>query len=334
MGHIMSSSKSTFLQIWQFYFKKKLSPSDILVLEFVLFKRVFQGKCNLSFQQSVDKISCVIDQSYRLSEREDTLDRRDSSKSPSVKWIQSCKMITKSYLLVTDGAQSCGLIILFTIDISRVVKLPLSQMGSPPLLILEVPIEACEGSMLLTLVLQEQGALFNSKLLQVPEITTNYIPVDANCIMGCVVKYSSLSLLKAPVIICNKGGEKPWLNHPWGRLFKVRYTIRKTGKWNLIKLKSRQVKSLRLKEIFLLHRQFSAVPMPCLVLVWTFAWCFICSCTEVVERFFLPRPNDSPDALIVRGLIILAGCLACPNLPWLHWLTACQWFFPHSNHKK
>ena len=155
-----------------------------------------------------DKISCVIDQSYRLSEREDTSDKKDSSKSPSVKWIQSCKMIGKSYLLVTDGAQACGLVIFFTINISRVAKLLISsQKGSPPLLILEVPIEACEGSMLLTLMLQEQGALLNSKLLQVPEITRHYIPVDANCIMGCVVKYSSLSLLKAPVIIRNKGGE-------------------------------------------------------------------------------------------------------------------------------
>ena len=82
-----------------------------------------------------------------------------------------------------------------------------SQKGSPPLLILEVPIEACERSMLLALVLQEQGALLNSKLLQVPEITKNYIQVDADCVMGCVVKYSSLSLLGGPVIICNKGGE-------------------------------------------------------------------------------------------------------------------------------
>ena len=117
-------------------------------------------------------------------------------------------MITKSYLLVTNGAQACSLVIFFTINISRVAKLLISsQKGSPTLLILEVPIEACEGSVLLALVLQEQGALLNSKLLQVPEIIRHYIPVDANCIMGCGVKYSSLSLLKAPVIICNKGGE-------------------------------------------------------------------------------------------------------------------------------
>jgi hypothetical protein len=75
----------------------------------------------------------------------------------------------KRYLLVTDRAQSRCLVILFTINISRVVKLLISsEEGSPPLLILEVPVEASEGAMLLALVLQEQGALLNSELLQVP----------------------------------------------------------------------------------------------------------------------------------------------------------------------
>ena len=87
-------------------------------------------------------------------------------------WYEACI----KYLLVTHRTQSSCLVIFFTVNISRIVKLLISsQKGSPPFLILEVPIEACEGSVLLTLVLQEQRALLNSKLLQVPEITTNYI---------------------------------------------------------------------------------------------------------------------------------------------------------------
>lgn len=63
---------------------------------------------------------------------------------------------TRGYLLISVGAEAGGFIIFFTIDICRVVELLIpSQKGSPALLILEMPVEACEGSVLLTLMLQK-----------------------------------------------------------------------------------------------------------------------------------------------------------------------------------
>ena len=80
----------------------------------------------------------------------------------------------RCYLLVTDGAEASCLVIFFTVNIRRVVELPVPpEQGPPPFLVLEVPVKTCEGSVLLTLVLQEQGALLHSELLQVPEIQRN-----------------------------------------------------------------------------------------------------------------------------------------------------------------
>ena len=76
---------------------------------------------------------------------------------------------TKRYSLVSMRAESCGLVILLTVDICRVVEcLVPPPHGAPPLLVLEVPVEAGEGSVLLALVLQVQGSLLHSELLQVP----------------------------------------------------------------------------------------------------------------------------------------------------------------------
>ena len=70
-GHIMSSSKSTFLQIWQFYFKVETKPLCYAarLRNDLLWMCIFQGKCYLFHHQTsvvYDKISCMIDQSYRL----------------------------------------------------------------------------------------------------------------------------------------------------------------------------------------------------------------------------------------------------------------------------
>ena len=70
--------------------------------------------------------------------------------------------------------QSCCLVVLLAVDVCGVVEGLVSPAhGAPPLLVLEVPVEAGEGSVLLTLVLQEQGALLHSELLQVPSGTNS-----------------------------------------------------------------------------------------------------------------------------------------------------------------
>merc|ERR1719244_1113078 len=59
---------------------------------------------------------------------------------------------------------ACCLIIFLTVDVSRVVECVVpSFVWSPPLLILEMPVEAGERSVLLALVLEKQGALVNTK---------------------------------------------------------------------------------------------------------------------------------------------------------------------------
>ena len=80
----------------------------------------------------------------------------------------------KVYSLISVRTQSRCLVVLLAVDVCAVVE----RLVPPPhwpssFLILEVPVEASEGAMLLALVLQEQGALLNSELLQVPEITRN-----------------------------------------------------------------------------------------------------------------------------------------------------------------
>ena len=51
----------------------------------------------------------------------------------------------------------------FIVDIKRSILLP---DRPSPALVLEMPIETCEGAMLLTFVLQKQGTLLNAKFLQ------------------------------------------------------------------------------------------------------------------------------------------------------------------------
>ena len=75
----------------------------------------------------------------------------------------------KVYLLVAIWTDTGCFIISFTIIIRTVVEGSVSAPDRPaPLLILEVPVEAGEGSVLLAFMLQKQGALLHTKLLQIP----------------------------------------------------------------------------------------------------------------------------------------------------------------------
>merc|ERR1719244_2328785 len=58
---------------------------------------------------------------------------------------------------------ACCLIIFLTVDVSRVVECVVPSFVWSPPLILEMPVEAGERSVLLTLVLEKQGALVNTK---------------------------------------------------------------------------------------------------------------------------------------------------------------------------
>ena len=76
---------------------------------------------------------------------------------------------TLSYLLIPVWTKACGLIVLLTVNICWVVKgLIATSNWSPPLLVLKMPVEAGERSVLLAFVLEKQWTLFNSELLQVP----------------------------------------------------------------------------------------------------------------------------------------------------------------------
>ena len=84
-----------------------------------------------------------------------------------------CKEII-FYSLVSIGAEASGLVVFLAVDVCGVVELLVTpQQRTSPLLILKMPIEAGERPVLLTLVLQKQGTLFHSKLLQVPETREN-----------------------------------------------------------------------------------------------------------------------------------------------------------------
>ena len=112
--------------------------------------------------------------------------------------MQRRQKIFGRYSLVSDGAEAGGLIVLLAVDVGAVAELLVApEHGPPPLLVLEVPVEtgegsvlyctvlyctvlylevpveAGEGSVLLALVLQEQGALLHTELLQVPGNTTH-----------------------------------------------------------------------------------------------------------------------------------------------------------------
>jgi hypothetical protein len=72
-------------------------------------------------------------------------------------------------LLVSIGTDARRLVILLAVDVRTVIKGAISPPHrAAPLLILEVPIEAGEGAMLLALVLQKQRALLHPELLQIP----------------------------------------------------------------------------------------------------------------------------------------------------------------------
>ena len=109
------------------------------------------------------------------------------------KYLQRCQKIFEGYSLISDGAEAGGLIVLLAVDVRAVAELLVApQHGPPPLLVLEqystlqystvqystvqyleVPVEAGEGSVLLALVLQEQGTLLHTELLQVPGNTSH-----------------------------------------------------------------------------------------------------------------------------------------------------------------
>ena len=75
----------------------------------------------------------------------------------------------KKYSLVSVGADASGLVILLAVDVGTVVESAVAPAHWPPaLLVLEVPVEAGEGAVLLALVLQEQRALLHAELFQIP----------------------------------------------------------------------------------------------------------------------------------------------------------------------
>lgn len=74
------------------------------------------------------------------------------------------------YLLISIRTNSCCLVVFCAIDIRAVVKSPVSSSyGSSSPLVEKMPMKARKGSVLRTLVLEEQRALLCPELLQVPE---------------------------------------------------------------------------------------------------------------------------------------------------------------------
>lgn len=87
----------------------------------------------------------------------------DWSQEPNA-WKAGCSL----YLLISFWADSCGLIILGTVNVRAVVKGPVPAAdGSAPPLVDKVPVEAGVGPVLGALVLHEQRALLRAELLQV-----------------------------------------------------------------------------------------------------------------------------------------------------------------------
>ena len=73
--------------------------------------------------------------------------------------------------LVPLRADARGLVVLWAVGVRRVVECAVAPaQWPPPPLVLEVPVEAGEGAVLLALVLKEQRALVHAELLQVSEI--------------------------------------------------------------------------------------------------------------------------------------------------------------------
>ena len=81
----------------------------------------------------------------------------------------------KVYSLISVRTRSRCLVVLLAVDVCAVVE----RLVPPPhwpssFLILEVPVEAGERSVLLALVLQEQRTLIHTELLQVPATNTSH----------------------------------------------------------------------------------------------------------------------------------------------------------------
>lgn len=74
------------------------------------------------------------------------------------------------YLLISVLTEPGGLVVLGAVDVGAVVEgaIP-STDGTSSSLVLEMPVEAGEGSVLLALVLKKEGTLFDSKFFQVSE---------------------------------------------------------------------------------------------------------------------------------------------------------------------
>lgn len=76
-------------------------------------------------------------------------------------------------LLVSIWTDACGLVVFRAVHVGAVVKSPVSSSyGSSSPLVEKMPIKARKGSVLRTLVLEEQRALLCPELLQVSETTT------------------------------------------------------------------------------------------------------------------------------------------------------------------
>ena len=68
--------------------------------------------------------------------------------------MQRRQKIFGRYSLVSDGAEAGGLIVLLAVDVGAVAELLVApEHGPPPLLVLEVPVETGEGSVLYCTVL-------------------------------------------------------------------------------------------------------------------------------------------------------------------------------------
>lgn len=73
-------------------------------------------------------------------------------------------------LLVSIGANACGLVVFRAVHVRAVVKGTVPPPnGSPSSLVQKMPMKASKGSVLRTLVLEEQRALLCPELLQVSE---------------------------------------------------------------------------------------------------------------------------------------------------------------------
>lgn len=84
-------------------------------------------------------------------------------------------------LLIAIWADACGLVVLGAVNVGAVVESPVpSSYGSPSSLVEKMPVKARKGSVLRTLVLEEQRALLCPELLQVSETSRANTKRDLN----------------------------------------------------------------------------------------------------------------------------------------------------------